>query len=68
LQQLKADSTKETATKIEKCVTEIRKKFLKLNSAEEKLKALQQSCFTYNLDATFIKKIMGFINPTKDNR
>ncbi|CAM4176713.1 hypothetical protein FLJU110815_20325 [Flavobacterium jumunjinense] len=62
LQQLKADNTKETASRIEKCIAEIRKKFTELNTPEEKLKALQQSCFAYNLDATFIKKIIGFKN------
>ncbi len=62
LQQFKSDNSKETYYKFEACISEIRKKLLELNTPQEKLKALQQICFSYDLDSTSIKEIIGFEN------
>lgn len=57
LQQLKNNQDK---IKIEKCIQEIRRKFLDCKTHEEKSKALQQTCFAFNLETSFIEKIIEY--------
>lgn len=75
LQQLKMESQqknyKHISYEIEKCITEIRQQFIELHKdkqlqqnevLKEKLLIIRKIAFTYNLEASFIERIIGYKN------
>ncbi|MBF03216.1 MAG: hypothetical protein CMP76_07965 [Flavobacterium sp.] len=75
LQQLSKESkelsTKQISFNIEMCITEIREGFIilaknqtlsKLQLETEKQNVLQKVCFKFNLNTSYIERIMGFKN------